>query len=246
MVSTSLVTRLTSEPRRSPLWVSTARSWTWRNARTRRLASPASVALNNRTLTIHAVPAVTSTTRAASAQSSDDAARRPGHRSARTPASIVCCTATGTASLPSVVAAAIARVTPMPSANSGVEFLRAGQDSGARRSAGHLPRPRRRARRGCPRVRRHQFPVARVAGLDLVRPVRGPRPGRVRGARPRRPGRSSRGGRPRRRPSCPLPVSARPSSTARSTAGSSALVASSSTSSRGRRTRARARARRWR
>ena len=36
MVSTSLVTRETSEPRRSAFWVSTDRSWTCRKARTRR------------------------------------------------------------------------------------------------------------------------------------------------------------------------------------------------------------------
>src|SRR5215216_5406579 len=40
--STSLVTRETREPRRSPCWCSTERSWTWRNARTR---SPASAGL---------------------------------------------------------------------------------------------------------------------------------------------------------------------------------------------------------
>ncbi len=43
MVSTSLVTRLTSEPRRSAAWCSTDRSCTRRNARTRRAARPFSV-----------------------------------------------------------------------------------------------------------------------------------------------------------------------------------------------------------
>jgi hypothetical protein len=50
IVSTSLVTRDTKEPRRSAFWVSTERSWTWRNARTRRLASPLSVVRKSRTL----------------------------------------------------------------------------------------------------------------------------------------------------------------------------------------------------
>ena len=40
MVSTSLVTRETSDPRRSAFWVSTDRSWTCRNARTRRRRQP--------------------------------------------------------------------------------------------------------------------------------------------------------------------------------------------------------------
>ena len=47
--STSLVTRETSEPRRSPCWWSTERSCTWRKARTRRPASAVSVVRNSRT-----------------------------------------------------------------------------------------------------------------------------------------------------------------------------------------------------
>lgn len=51
MVSTSLVTRETSDPRRSVFWVSTDRSWMCRNALSRNVASPASEARKSRTLT---------------------------------------------------------------------------------------------------------------------------------------------------------------------------------------------------
>ena len=47
--STSLVTRETSEPRRSPCWCSTDRSCTCRKARTRRPASAVSVVRKSRT-----------------------------------------------------------------------------------------------------------------------------------------------------------------------------------------------------
>jgi hypothetical protein len=46
--STSLVTRLTSEPRRAACWCSIDRSCTWRNARTRSAASAVSVVRNSR------------------------------------------------------------------------------------------------------------------------------------------------------------------------------------------------------
>jgi hypothetical protein len=49
MVSTSLVTRDTSDPRRSAFCVSTDRSCTWRNARTRNDARPDSVVRKSRT-----------------------------------------------------------------------------------------------------------------------------------------------------------------------------------------------------
>ena len=50
IVSTSLVTRDTSDPRRSAFWVSTERSCTWRKARTRSVARPLSVVRKSRTL----------------------------------------------------------------------------------------------------------------------------------------------------------------------------------------------------
>ena len=49
IVSTSLVTRETSAPRRSVFWVRTDRSWTCRNAFVRSVASPPSVTVNSRT-----------------------------------------------------------------------------------------------------------------------------------------------------------------------------------------------------
>ena len=51
MVSTSEVTRETSEPRRSVFWVSIDRSWMCRNALIRKDDSPFSDAVNRRTLT---------------------------------------------------------------------------------------------------------------------------------------------------------------------------------------------------
>ena len=51
MVSTSLVTRDTSEPRRSVDWVSTDRSWMCRKARARSVRRPRSLDRNSRTLT---------------------------------------------------------------------------------------------------------------------------------------------------------------------------------------------------
>ena len=61
MVSTSEVTRETSEPRRSVFWVSTDRSWMCRNALIRRDDSPFSDAVNSRTLTKYEHSAVTAT-----------------------------------------------------------------------------------------------------------------------------------------------------------------------------------------
>ena len=46
--STSLVTRETRAPRRSVFWVSSGRSWTWRNALIRSVASPRSEVRNSR------------------------------------------------------------------------------------------------------------------------------------------------------------------------------------------------------
>ena len=51
MVSTSEVTRETSDPRRSVFWVSIERSWMCRNARIRSVDRPFSDAVNSRTLT---------------------------------------------------------------------------------------------------------------------------------------------------------------------------------------------------
>ena len=66
--STSLVTRETSEPRRSPCWCSTERSCTCRKARTRRPASAVSVVRKSRTFIRKTATAVITTT---SAQASD-------------------------------------------------------------------------------------------------------------------------------------------------------------------------------
>ena len=49
IVSTSLVTRETSEPRRSACWCSIDRSWTCRKARARSVASAVSVVRKSRT-----------------------------------------------------------------------------------------------------------------------------------------------------------------------------------------------------
>ena len=46
--STSLVTRETRAPRRSVFWVSSGRSWTWRNALIRSVARPRSEVVNSR------------------------------------------------------------------------------------------------------------------------------------------------------------------------------------------------------
>ena len=46
--STSVVTRETSAPRRSVFWVSSGRSWTWRNALIRSVARPRSAVRNSR------------------------------------------------------------------------------------------------------------------------------------------------------------------------------------------------------
>ena len=51
IVSTSEVTRETSEPRRSVFWVSIDRSWMCRNALSRKVDSPFSDARKSRTLT---------------------------------------------------------------------------------------------------------------------------------------------------------------------------------------------------
>ena len=51
MVSTSLVTRETSAPRRAVLWVSIDRSWMCRKPLTRNVASPLSLLRNNRRFT---------------------------------------------------------------------------------------------------------------------------------------------------------------------------------------------------
>ena len=51
MVSTSDVTRETIDPRRSVFWVSIDRSWMWRKALRRSVASPDSDARNRRTFT---------------------------------------------------------------------------------------------------------------------------------------------------------------------------------------------------
>ena len=46
--STSVVTRETRAPRRSVFWVSSGRSWTWRNALIRSVARPRSEVRNSR------------------------------------------------------------------------------------------------------------------------------------------------------------------------------------------------------
>src|SRR5690625_6920523 len=68
MVSTSLVTRETREPRRSAFWVSTVRSCTCRKVRVRSWARPRSLARNSRMFTSEdATPATTTTSSASPA-----------------------------------------------------------------------------------------------------------------------------------------------------------------------------------
>ena len=101
MVSTSLVTRETSEPRRSVFWVSTDRSWMCRNAAVRNVARPLSVARNSRTLTTYDVTAVSATAAAATSDAAGSTMPVSGPPSARMPRSMVCWTAKGTTTRPS-------------------------------------------------------------------------------------------------------------------------------------------------
>ena len=118
IVSTSLVTRETSEPRRSAFWVSTDRSCTCRNARTRRVARPPSVVRNSRTFSRYAANAVRIVASPASST-----ALRTRLRSAPSgpirPSSMVCCTAIGTSTRPTVAPNASSSVTGSPARNSG-------------------------------------------------------------------------------------------------------------------------------
>ncbi len=113
IVSTSLVTRLTSAPRRSVFWVSTDRSCTRRNAVVRSCARPASVAVNSRRFTTYEQNPVSRTTTAAPPTSRVTACTS-GPPPALMPVSTVCCTVTGTMTRPTVATTASARVNPRP------------------------------------------------------------------------------------------------------------------------------------
>ncbi len=101
IVSTSLVTRETSAPRRSAFWVSTDRSCTCRNAFVRNVARPASVARKIRTFATYDETPVTATPTAAASTS---AATSPGRAppGELIPRSTVCWTAIGTTTRPAV------------------------------------------------------------------------------------------------------------------------------------------------
>ena len=118
MVSTSLVTRDTSAPRRSVPCVSTDRSWTCRKARRRSVSSPRSLERKSRTLAYACaqVPASSPT----SATRHIAATRAPlGPPGARMPPSIACCTATGTSTRDIAESTASAIETPTPESSSG-------------------------------------------------------------------------------------------------------------------------------
>lgn len=118
IVSTSLVTRETSEPRRSAFWVSTDRSCTCRKARICSVARPPSAVRKSRTFNKYDDTAVT---RTATAASPTKIWIRPGSGppAAVMPESTVCCTATGTSTRPTVATVASRRVKGSPTRNSG-------------------------------------------------------------------------------------------------------------------------------
>ncbi len=116
--STSLVTRETSAPRRSVLWVSSGRSCTCRNALVRSVASPRSVAVNRRVVMKNEQHAVTAIATAAMAVIRPTNARSTPCGPC-IPLSTVCCTAMGTTSRPAVPSTARNAVSLNPSPSSG-------------------------------------------------------------------------------------------------------------------------------
>lgn len=118
IVSTSDVTRETSDPRRSVPWESTDSACTCLNALTRSVASPASVLRKRRTLTsAEQVPATSRTT--AAAATSTRTRRWSTPPSASIPVSTVCWTANGTTTRPAAARTAKTSVTTTPSRISG-------------------------------------------------------------------------------------------------------------------------------
>ena len=116
--STSVVTRDTSVPRRSLFCVSTDRSCTWRNARVRSAASPASLEMYSRTFIRYDAPAVTSTATAQMA-TAPRTYPRSGPPGPPSPESMTCWTAIGTTTLPAVATSASSSVPSRPRRNSG-------------------------------------------------------------------------------------------------------------------------------
>ena len=118
MVSTSEVTRETSDPRRSADWVSAERSWTWRKVRTRSWASPRSLVRYSRTLTRALTWPVTISTARPTAHT---ASTRPtsGPPGARMPWSVACWMTTGTTMRPAVATRASSNVVTRPSVRAG-------------------------------------------------------------------------------------------------------------------------------
>ena len=204
IVSTSDVTRETSDPRRSVFWVSTERSCTCRNARTRRDARPASVALKSRTLTnAEHTPAPNRHRAAATTRTTTRATSGPP--GARIPMSIVCWTAIGTTTRPTAARTASAPVSTQPSTISG-------ETCTPRRKVASTPRPlvdAIRAPTSSSAARRPVIERPPGAASRAHRPSRARRsPGRMRGAPRESPGR--RPGRPRGAP--PRPRGARTTS----------------------------------
>lgn len=97
--STSLVTRATRAPRRSVFWVSSGRSWTWRKALVRSVASPPSAVRKSRLVILYDAHDVSTMASAASTPIQAVKARS-GPPSAPSPRSRVCWTATGTTTWP--------------------------------------------------------------------------------------------------------------------------------------------------
>ena len=119
--STSLVTRETSEPRRSVLWVSSGRSCTCRNALIRNVARPRSAAVNSRAVIRYDEMPVTTIATAASTDicTTKPMSMPPVPSLPLRPRSSVCCTAIGTTTRPAVPRSASSRVTANPSRSSG-------------------------------------------------------------------------------------------------------------------------------
>ncbi len=113
IVSTSEVTRETSEPRRSLPWVSSVRSCTWRNALIRNVASPLSVARYSlRFIRTCAVVVKDSSETAITTAFSTNCMSGVG--GATMPLSITCWIVIGMITFPTVANSASESVTPSP------------------------------------------------------------------------------------------------------------------------------------
>src|SRR5947207_5209664 len=116
--STSPVTRETRAPRRSVCWCSIDRLWTCRNTRVRTAASAVSLTRNSRYIMRYPAPTATSRTAAVNATTSATMPRS-GPPDARSPRSMPCWIATGTATRPAVMTTASRNVPASPRYSSG-------------------------------------------------------------------------------------------------------------------------------